>query len=179
MLKGFLGFGKGVTIVATCSTMIAVFQYLTGIKLPLFHVMVEPDLKGIVPLEDALLTIGGIAIVLIGAFPMVLFITRKLSNPLKKAGALFGLDETSVAGLIANLANNILMFQMLKDMNTKGKILNCAFTVSAAFVLGDHLGFCASVDQTMILPMMTAKFSGGYSRTDSSEFFMENICSGG
>lgn len=28
-------------------------------------------------------------------------------------------------------------------MNPKGKILNVAFAVSAAFVFGDHLGFAA------------------------------------
>ncbi len=175
MLKGFLLFGKGVTAVVTCGTMLAVFQYLTGIRFPLFHVMAEPDAEGVVPLEDGIMTIGGIAIVLIGAFPLVHFITQKLSAPLKKIGAKFDLDEISVAGLIANLANNILMFQLMKDMNQKGKILNCAFTVSAAFVLGDHLGFCANADQGMIIPMMAAKFSGGITAVIAANFLWKRF----
>ena len=161
MLKGFIAFGKGVTIVVTCATVLAVFQYLTGIRLPLFHVMVEPNAEGVVPLLDGIQVVGGIALVLLGAFPMVTFITRNFSGALQKAGAKIGLDETSVAGLIANVANNIPMYQMMKDMSPKGKIVNCAFTVSAAFVLGDHLGFCANADQSMILPMIAAKFLGG------------------
>lgn len=161
MLKGFIAFGKGVTVVVTCATMIAVFQYLTGIRLPLFHVMVEPNAEGVIPLLDGVQVVGGIALVLLGAFPMVTFITKNFSGALQKAGAKIRLDETSVAGLIANVANNIPMFQMMKDMTPKGKIVNCAFTVSAAFVLGDHLGFCASADQTMILPMFVSKFMGG------------------
>ena len=161
MLRGFILFGKGVTAVVTCGTMLAVLQYLTGLRLPLFHVMVEPDAAGVVPLENAISIIGGISLVLLGAFPMVAFITRKFSSPLKRLGAKFDLDQTSVAGLIANLANNILTFQLLKDMTPKGKILNCAFTVSAAFVLGDHLGFAANANQLMIVPMMAAKLSGG------------------
>lgn len=161
MMKGFIAFGKGVTVVVTCGTVLAVFQYLTGIRLPLFHVMVEENAEGIVPLLDALQVVGGIALVLLGAFPMVTFITKNFCGALQKVGARVGLDETSVAGLIANLANNIPMFQMMKDMSPKGKIVNCAFTVSACFVLGDHLGFCANADQGMILPMFVGKFLGG------------------
>ena len=161
MLKGFIAFGKGVTAVVTAGTMIAVFQYLTGIRFPLFHVMVEANAEGVIPLEDGFLVIGEIAIVLLGAFPMVAFITKKFSAPLQKLGGKFDLDENSVGGMIANLANNIMMFQMMKDMRPKGKILNCAFTVSACFVLGDHLGFVAGQNQQLIVPMMTAKFIGG------------------
>ena len=161
MLKGFITFGKGVTALVTAATVIAVAQYLTGIRLPLFNVMVEPNAEGIIPLEDGFQVIGGIAIVLLGAFPMVMFITKKFSEPLKKAGAKFDLDEYAVAGMIANLANNIMMFQMMKDMKPKGKILNCAFTVSACFMLGDHLGFTAGVNQQLIVPMMAAKLAGG------------------
>ncbi|MBR5429691.1 MAG: ethanolamine utilization protein EutH [Firmicutes bacterium] len=161
MLRGFIAFGKGVTVIVTCGTVLAVFQYLTGIRLPLFHVMVEPNAEGVIPLLDGIEVVGGIALVLLGAFPMVTFITKNFSAALQKAGAKIGLDETSVAGLIANVANNIPMYQMMKDMSPKGKIVNCAFTVSAAFVLGDHLGFCANADQSMILPMIVAKFLGG------------------
>ena len=161
MLNGFVKFGRGVTIVVTAGTVIAVFQYLTGIRFPLFHVMVEANAEGMVPLEDGFLVIGEIAIVLLGAFPMVAFITKKFSAPLQKIGGKIGLDEVSVGGMIANLANNIMMFQMLKDMKPKGKIVNCAFTVSACFVLGDHLGFVAGQNQQLIVPMIAAKFIGG------------------
>ncbi len=175
MLKGFLAFGKGVTALVTCGTMLAVFQYLTGIRLPLFHVMVEANAEGVIPLEEGIAVVGGIAIVLIGAFPMVHFITKKFSDPLKKVGAKFDLDENSVVGLIANLANNIMMFQSIRYMNDKGKILNCAFTVSAAFVLGDHLGFAANANQDMILPMIVAKFVGGITALIAANFLWKKF----
>ena len=35
------------------------------------------------------------------------------------------------------------------------------FTVSAAFVLGDHLGFTAGVEREMIFPMIVGKLVGG------------------
>lgn len=177
MLRGFIAFGKGVTALVTFGTMVAVFQYLTGIRLPLFHVMVEAGDDGVVPLENAIQVVGGISLVLLGAFPMIKFITEKFSAPLEKLGARAGLDTASVAGMIANLANNIPMFQLMKDMNTKGKILNCAFTVSAAFVLGDHLGFAANANQQMIVPMMAAKFTGGITALLLASFLWKKVYS--
>ena len=61
----------------------------------------------------------------------------------------------------AEEANNIPMFQMLHDMDRRGKIINVAFAVSAAFVFGDHLGFTAGFDSTMIFPMIVGKLVGG------------------
>ena len=43
----------------------------------------------------------------------------------------------------------------------KGKIINVAFAVSAAFVFGDHLGFTAGFDADMIFPMIVGKLVGG------------------
>ena len=131
----------------------------------------------IVSLEDGFLVIGEIAIVLLGAFPMVAFITKKFSAPLQKLGGKFDLDENSVGGMIANLANNIMMFQMMKDMGPKGKILNCAFTVSACFVLGDHLGFVAGQNQQLIVPMMVTKFIGGISAVVLANILWKKIFS--
>ena len=54
------------------------------------------------------------------------------------------------------------MFQMLKDMDNRGKIINIAFAVSASFVLGDHLGFTAGVAKEMIFPMIVGKLVEDY-----------------
>ena len=53
------------------------------------------------------------------------------------------------------------MFQMMHDMDRRGKVLNVAFAVSAAFVFGDHLGFTAGFDSSMIFPMIVGKLVGG------------------
>lgn len=161
MINGFSKFGSGVTIVITIFTAIAVFEYQTGIKFPLLNIMVEADADGVVPLENGLLTCGIISIVLIGAFPMVLWITRTFGGALNALGKKFGMNEDSSAGLVATLANNIAMFNIMDKMNPKGKLLNVAFAVSAAFVFGDHLGFTAGVNQDMILPMIVGKLVAG------------------
>ena len=112
-------------------------------------------------LDSGLLTCGQIAIVLIGAFPMVEWITRTFGKPLEKIGAALGMNEQGSAGMVANLANNIAMFNIMGEMNPKGKLLNVAFAVSAAFVFGDHLGFTAGNNPDMIFPVIVGKLVAG------------------
>ena len=161
MMNGFDKFGAVVTAVITVCTVVAVFQYQTGIRFPLAEIMVAEDANGMSPLKESLITVGNIALVLIGAFPMVEWIKRTFRKPLMSFGKLLGVDETASAGFVANLANNIPVFNMVKDMTPKGKLLNISFAVCAAFVFGDHLGFTAGVNQDMILPVIVAKLTCG------------------
>ena len=161
MINGFNKFGTGVTIVITALTAIAVFEQITGIMFPVFHIMVENPADGSRGLDSGLLTCGQIAIVLIGAFPMVEWITRTFGKPLEKIGAALGMNEQGSAGMVANLANNIAMFNIMGEMNPKGKLLNVAFAVSAAFVFGDPLGFTAGNNPDMIFPVIVGKLVAG------------------
>lgn len=161
MISGFNKFGTGLTILITFCTAAAVFQYETGIKFPLLNIMVEPDESGVIPLESGIATVGQIAIVLIGAFPMVTWITRTFGRSLARIGTKLGMDDAGAAGLITTMANNIAMFNTMGEMNAKGKLLNVAFAVSASFVFGDHLGFVAGVNQEFILPMVAGKLAAG------------------
>ena len=151
MVKGFTVFGKAVVVVITVGLAAAIVEELTGLVL----------IPGLAPLADGFATVGGIAIVLAGAFPLVLVITRVFRAPLMRLGRLLGMNDVAAAGMVATLANNIPMFGMLKDMDERGKVLNVAFAVSAAFVFGDHLGFTAGFDSTMIFPMIVGKLVGG------------------
>ena len=162
MINGFNKFGTGVTVVITVLTAIAVFQQITGIMFPVFDVMstVDPDL-GMTPLNNGLLVCGQIGIVLIGAFPMVEWITRTFGGALSKLGGALGMNDKGSAGLVATLANNIAMFNIMGEMNPKGKLLNVAFSVSAAFVFGDHLGFTAGNNPDMIFPVIVGKLVAG------------------
>ncbi|MBS5281188.1 MAG: ethanolamine utilization protein EutH, partial [Butyricicoccus pullicaecorum] len=80
---------------------------------------------------------------------------------LNKVGSALGMNETGSPGLDATLANNIAMLNIMGEMNPKGKILNVAFAVSAAFVFGDHLGFTAGVEQQMVFPVILGKLVAG------------------
>ena len=151
MVKGFQVFGRIIIIIITVGLAAAIVEALTGIVI----------IPGLAPLSEGYLTVGGIAIVLAGAFPLVHVITRVFRKPLLKLGSLLGMNDKAAAGMVATLANNIPMFGMLHEMDERGKVINVAFAVSAAFVFGDHLGFTAGFDETMIFPMIVGKLVGG------------------
>lgn len=153
MVKGFSWFGKGVVALITAGLGVAIVKALTGWEL----------LPGMAPIEEGFQTVGAIAIVLAGAFPLVLVLTKLLKRPLMGLGKLLGVNDTAAAGLIASLANSIATFGMVKDMDYRGKVLNIAFAVSAAFVFGDHLGFTAGFAPEMLPAMILGKLAGGIS----------------
>lgn len=153
MIKGFGIFGKGVIIVITLGLGAAIVEELTGFVV----------IPGMAPLSDGFATVGAIAIVLAGAFPLVHVITKLLRKPLMKLGKGLGINETAAGGLIATLANSIATFERVKDMDSRGKVVNIAFAVSAAFVFGDHMGFTAGFAPEMLPAMIVGKLVGGVS----------------
>ena len=153
MVKGFEVFGKLVVIVVTAGLAAAIVEALTGFVI----------IPGMAPISEGFATVGTIAIILAGAFPLVFVITRVLRRPLMAAGKLLGINEAAAAGLIASLANSIATFGLVKDMNERGKVVNIAFAVSAAFVFGDHLGFTAGFAPEMLMSMIAGKLAGGVS----------------
>ena len=151
MIKGFNYFGKFIIVVVTLSAATIIIETLTGIVL----------IQGMAPISESFKVIGAITIILVGAYPMVYVVTRVFNKYLLTFGKKLNINDKAAAGLITSLANNIPMFGMFKEMDNRGKVINVAFAVSAAFVLGDHLGFTASVNKAMILPVMAGKLIGG------------------
>ena len=151
MVKGFGAFGKGVTALITLGLGAAILEELTGwVVIP-----------GMEPLSTGFETVGAIAIVLAGAFPLVYVLTRSLRKPLMALGRALGINDAAAAGLVATLANSVATFGMVKDMDRRGKVVNIAFAVSAAFVFGDHLGFTAGFAPEMLPAMIAGKLAGG------------------
>ena len=153
MVRGFALFGKIVVIIVTVGLAAAIVEELTGFVI----------IPGMAPISEGFETVGTIAILLAGAFPLVFVLTKLLRTPLMAAGRKLGINDAAAAGLIASLANSIATFGMVKDMNERGKVVNIAFAVSAAFVFGDHLGFTAGFAPEMIGPMIVGKLVGGVS----------------
>ena len=151
MSRGFSAFGKGITALITAGLGAAIFEELTGITL----------IPGMESLSAGFETVGAIAIVLAGAFPLVKLLTRALRKPLEKLGRLLGINDAAAAGLVATLANSLATFGLVKDMDDRGKVVNIAFAVSAAFVFGDHLGFTAGFAPEMLPAMIAGKLAGG------------------
>lgn len=151
MIKGFALFGKGVVALITAGLAAAIVEALTGIVI----------IPGMESVEVGFQTVGAIAIVLAGAFPLVYVVTRLLNKPLGKLGRLLGIGDTAAAGLVASLANSIATFNLVEKMDYRGKVVNIAFAVSAAFVFGDHMGFTAGFAPRMLPAMIAGKLAGG------------------
>ena len=151
MVRGFEIFGKGVVAVITVGLATIIVEALTGFVL----------IKDLAPIEEGFATVGNIAIVLAGAFPLVYVLTKVLRKPLLKLGKTLGVNNVAAAGLVATLANSIATFSMVKDMDRRGKVVNMAFAVSAAFVFGDHLGFTAGFAPEMLPAVILGKLAGG------------------
>lgn len=156
MTAGFLVFGKGLIALISIGLAIATFEFMTGTAImPAGWELASP--------MDGIEIVGFIGMMLLGAFPAVYVIIKVAEKPLSSAGRIIGMNDVAAGGMVATLANNIPMFQILKDMDPRGKVLNCAFAVSAAFTFGDHLGFTAAVERSMIFPMIVGKLVAGVS----------------
>jgi len=153
MIRGFAVFGKIVVAVITAGLAAAIVEELTGFRI----------IPGLAPISEGFQTVGAIAIVLAGAFPLVSVLTKLLRQPLMKLGTLLGINDTAAAGLVASLANSIATFGLVRQMDERGKVVNIAFAVSAAFVFGDHLGFTAGFAPHMLPAVIVGKLTGGVS----------------
>ncbi|RLP10933.1 ethanolamine utilization protein EutH [Propionibacterium australiense] len=154
MTRGFEVFGRILVVVITIGLAIGVFEFMTGVQ-------VMPAGWELTPVTEGFSIVASIAMMLMGAFPAVHLIIKLLGKPLGRIGRLIGINESAAGGFIATLANNIPMFQIFKDMDARGKVVNAAFAVSAAFMFGDHLGFVAGAERTMIVPVIVGKAVGG------------------
>lgn len=165
MIKGFSVFGQAIVVIGTFGLALGAVQSMVGVKL----------IPGVGSVRGGIQVVGSIALTLAGAFTLVYVITKLFNKPLIKMGKAMGMNETAAAGLVATLANNIPMFEMMKDMDDRGKIINVAFAVSAAFVFGDHLGFTAGVAKDMIFPMIVSKLVAGITAIGVAMFMANRV----
>ena len=150
-VKVFSVFGKIISILITCGLALGIFQQLTG----------KVILENTAPIMESAATVFTICITLAGTFPLIAIISKLLKKPLSVLGKKLELDDTSVVCLIATLANSIATMESADRMNRKGRILNLAFAVSAAFVFGDHLAFTLSYNAEHIVPVIIGKLVAG------------------
>ncbi len=118
-------------------------------------------IPGMAPIADQLAVVGLIAITLAGAYPLIHFLTTALKKPLSRLGALIGVNDVAVAGMLASLASAIPMYPMVKDMDERGKVVAVAFSVCAGFALGDILGYTSANAPDYIFGMIVSKLAAG------------------
>lgn len=150
-IKIFGVLGKVILILVTAGLAVGILQYLTGWTI----------LEKTTPIDEGFKTIFHIGVVLSGTFPLIAIISKLLNKPFKKLGEKLELDETSVLGFVATLANSIATIENADKMNRKGRVMNLAFCVSGAFVFGDHLAFTLSYNGEHIVAVIIGKLVAG------------------
>lgn len=150
-IKVFNLFGKLIMILITVGLLLQGIDVIFGVRL----------VSGLAPLSESTVIVGKIAFVLGGAYPMLALINRIFKNRFKEIGEKFGINSVSVAGILGNLASNLLIFGTYKEMNPKGKVVCTAFGVSGAFVFGGQFGFVSGVAQEMLGTFIISKLTAG------------------
>ena len=115
--------------------------------------------------NEVLVIVLKITVIVCGSMVASQLVLSHFSGTLKRAGQLLGINEYAVIGLFISLATSISMLPLFSKMDRRGKIMNAAFTVSGAFVLGGQLAFVSSVQSssTVIAIYMITKIVSGIS----------------
>lgn len=144
--------GTVIKILITTGLALAILKFLTGL---------EP-IPGLASFEEGAAICLNASAVMTGAFPFLRVLSYALGRPLKKAGARMHINEASIIGLISTLASSMATFEMMKDMDSRGVLLNAAFAVSAAFIFADHLAFTMAFDASYISSVVIGKLVSGF-----------------
>lgn len=150
-VKIFRVFGTFMKIVATAGLAMGIFTFLTG-------KVICADFD---TLEEGARICVNACVTLSGAFPMMYLVGKLLKRPVGAFGNALGINSTSALAFIPTLVTNATTFGMMRDMDKKGIVLNAAFTVSAAFVFGGHLGFTMGMDSAYVVPVVVGKLISG------------------
>jgi ethanolamine transporter len=151
MIQGAQVFCKIMTALIMAMLAIAIVQDFTPITI----------FKGMGTLAGGFEILSAVVPILAGAYPLMWFVSKALNKPLMIAARLLKINGISVAGMVATLANSLPMFEMVKDMDNRGKVMNYAWSSIAAFALGDHLAFCTVYEPDLLGAMIGCKIAGG------------------
>ncbi|AMQ08122.1 MULTISPECIES: ethanolamine utilization protein EutH [Sporosarcina] len=162
MIAGFMIFGRVMDAAIKLVLVFSIVEIFTGLFTTIFGAWgFDPIMADEADQFRALETAGYIGIMLAGAFPMVYLLRKYAAKPLEAGGRRIGLSSTGSAGILATMANILAMFSLVRYMRPKDKVINIAFAVCAAFLLGDHLSFTANFQPNIILPVIIGKLTAG------------------
>ena len=101
------------------------------------------------------------SIVMTGAFPFMLVLTKLLAKPIRLFSGRMGINEVSAVGFVSSLATSLTTFGMMSRMDKRGILLNAAWAVSSAFAFAGHLAFTMAFDSTYIPFVIIGKLISG------------------
>ncbi len=163
MVKGFQVFGKVMTGALTLVVVACILQHYTGLFTDILPIGwgFDPILADEENTFRAVELLGTIAMMLTGAFPMVVLIKKYLGKPLEKLGRLAGLEANGSVGLVAALPNGLALFPYIKEMRPEDKVTVLAFLVCGGYCLGDFIAFNVNFQPNLLIPVFIGQICGG------------------
>lgn len=147
----FIALGKFITTISLVGLMFSILDFMLGIKI----------IKGMIPFEEGLIVVAKVAVILSGAYSLIAFLSKILRYNLENISKKIGINETSIMGMFTSLVNVVPMLAIFNKMDWKGQMINAAFSVSGAFILGGQLGFVSSVSSEAVVPFFASKIVAG------------------
>ena len=112
-------------------------------------------------IQEGLLIVLKCSMIVTGSMILCDLILKYCSPYIDRLAEFLGVNHYSVIGLFLQLATSVAIFPIYSKMDRKGKMLNGAFSVCGAYVLGAQLGFVASVDSMHVTIYICTKLVGG------------------
>lgn len=150
-VKLFNLLGRGIMAISLLGLMLSILDFVLGISI----------ISNMVAFEESIVIVGGIAVILSGAYVFFYVIHEIFQDRLNKISERLGINEFSLLGILTSLSNCIPMLAIYDKMDDKGKTINAAFAVSGAFVFGGQLGYVSGISHDIVMPFVLAKLSAG------------------
>lgn len=111
--------------------------------------------------KDGVVMITKMGINIAGALVTMNIAQRIFKEPLKRLSNKLGINEYSIIGLIVGMPAGVAMLPLLPKMDTRGKIINGAFSVSCHYMFGGQMALIASAEPAHLMTFFFVKFVGG------------------
>ena len=95
--------------------------------------------------KEMLYMVMRMIVVTCGGLVLSHLVLKYLAGPIRKAGEFLGINNESVVGLFLSCTQSLAMLPLFSSMDRRGKILNAAFSVAGAYVVGGQLAFVSSL----------------------------------
>lgn len=141
-MKVLTAFGVGIRILSFILFGIVIF----GVFAPQWA-MVDQEL-----VYEMLYLIIRMVIVACGGLVISKLALQYFSAPIDVLGKHLGINRQAVIGLILSCTQSLAMLPLFSQMDRKGKILNAAFSVSGAYLVGGQMAFTATLIPPSAVP---------------------------
>lgn len=151
VVPAFSALGRCLELMSLFGLCCAAVRQLTGFEV----------IPGMASPDETFRIVGGIAIFLAGAFPLMELLERRLMPWLEKLERRLRTNSAGITGLLTGMVNGIPVMMTMDKMDARGRMFNAAFLVSGSCLVGDHLAFTAQVAPELCGAVLVSKTIGG------------------